>query len=366
MDSLEEGNHVTLNELVDIIDEEDELAQNADAVLGGSDDRNCTYLMGYVPRQALYACKTCYGKFENEECAGVCLACSLECHDGHELFELYTKRNFRCDCGNKKFPEGFTCKLCPKKLDCNEGNVYNQNFKGFYCICRKPYPDPDDPVEDEMIQCMACEDWFHGRHLIPKNVESQDYDEMVCSSCMKKNSFLWKYAKLCKGIFEKQDLQEGNADSDVNIVSEADKVNVRSEEIDCKVHQLSEVVAHADSSVFFPSDWRKQLCLCINCRRLYSENGVEFLVSEGDSIAEYEEKGKANSSKSFYDAQVSNLNHVQKVELVRGFMDLKSGLTDYLKKFAESGKVVREEDIAEFFTGLQARKKQRTDSYNNV
>lgn len=47
---------------------------------------------GYVPRQALYACKTCYGKFETEECAGVCLACSLECHDGHELFELYTKR----------------------------------------------------------------------------------------------------------------------------------------------------------------------------------------------------------------------------------------------------------------------------------
>ena len=45
MDDLEEGNHVTLNELVNIIDEEDELAQNADAVLGGSDDRNCTYLM---------------------------------------------------------------------------------------------------------------------------------------------------------------------------------------------------------------------------------------------------------------------------------------------------------------------------------
>ena len=41
-------------------------------------------------------------------------------------------------------------------------------------------------------------------------------------------------------------------------------------------------------------------------------------MADGDSIAEYEEKGKANSSKSFYDAQVSNLNHVQKVELVRG------------------------------------------------
>ena len=38
--------------------------------------------------------------------AGICLACSLKCHDGHDLFELYTKRNFRCDCGLKdKFPD---------------------------------------------------------------------------------------------------------------------------------------------------------------------------------------------------------------------------------------------------------------------
>lgn len=59
MDSLEEGNHVTLNELVNIIDEEDELAQNADAVLGGSDDRNCTYLMVRFEVCVLY--------FENED-----------------------------------------------------------------------------------------------------------------------------------------------------------------------------------------------------------------------------------------------------------------------------------------------------------
>lgn len=43
---------------------------------------------GYVSRQALYACATC----DPETSAGVCLACCLECHEGHELFELYTKR----------------------------------------------------------------------------------------------------------------------------------------------------------------------------------------------------------------------------------------------------------------------------------
>ena len=47
-------------------------------------------LQGYVPRQALYACDTCTGPAEMP--AGICLACSYECHEGHQLHELYTKR----------------------------------------------------------------------------------------------------------------------------------------------------------------------------------------------------------------------------------------------------------------------------------
>lgn len=42
--------------------------------------------------------------------AGICLACTENCHKGHDLFELYTKRNFRCDCGNEKFAN-LKCKL---------------------------------------------------------------------------------------------------------------------------------------------------------------------------------------------------------------------------------------------------------------
>lgn len=33
-------------------------------------------------------------KEDGDEClAGVCLACSLNCHEGHDLVELYTKRS---------------------------------------------------------------------------------------------------------------------------------------------------------------------------------------------------------------------------------------------------------------------------------
>ena len=49
------------------------------------------------------------------------------------------------------------------KDEFNVNNSYNQNFTGIYCNCKRPYPDPDDTIDDEMIQCVICEDWFHKR-----------------------------------------------------------------------------------------------------------------------------------------------------------------------------------------------------------
>jgi hypothetical protein len=81
-----------------------------------------------------------------------------------KIVELWTKRNFRCDCGNSKSGE-FVCKLFPKKNVENAENSYNHNFKGLYCSCDRPYPDPDAKAQEEMIQCIMCEDWFHEEHL---------------------------------------------------------------------------------------------------------------------------------------------------------------------------------------------------------
>lgn len=103
-----------------------------------------------------------------EKAIGLCLACSLDCHEHHDLVELYTKRSFRCDCGTKG---GIPCRVDPsKKTNITESssstsasqesaslNHYNQNFIGTYCICKRPYPDEEDEVEDEMIQCVVCE-----------------------------------------------------------------------------------------------------------------------------------------------------------------------------------------------------------------
>ncbi|CAG0903015.1 unnamed protein product [Cyprideis torosa] len=131
---------------------------------GGSHD-----LQGYMPRQPLYSCETC----GTADPAAICLACSLHCHADHSMIELYTKRRVRCDCGNNKFGARL-CKLEPKKDATNEKNVYNQNYKGLYCTCHRPYPDleGEDDNPDEMIQCVVCEDWFHSKEICPKTLRT--------------------------------------------------------------------------------------------------------------------------------------------------------------------------------------------------
>ena len=141
--------------MLDVLKDEASLEEDAKAVLGNADDKNCTYHSGgYMKRQALYSCLTCQRKDQaSDQGAGICLACSYHCHDqDHELVELYTKRNFRCDCGNSNMDN--ECKLANKKSPVNEKNRYNQNFKGLYCTCHRPYPDPEDTISDEMIQVL--------------------------------------------------------------------------------------------------------------------------------------------------------------------------------------------------------------------
>ena len=73
--------------------------------------------------------------------------------------------------------------------------MYGQNYKGLYCTCSRPYPDPDCPPElegDEMIQCIMCEDWFHGTCLkVDKTIlDSDDTGELICFQCIQKYEIL--------------------------------------------------------------------------------------------------------------------------------------------------------------------------------
>ena len=156
----------TLNhsEILKQIDENISIEEQAIAVLGNASEK-CTADQGYLPRQALYACLTC--KIDSDKHPLLCYACSENCHDNEtcQIIELFTKRYTKCDC-----PRG-NCTLSSKNNEPNKGNIYNQNSqKGTYCLCQRPYPDEEDPIVDEMHQCVICEDWYHSRCLFPDQV----------------------------------------------------------------------------------------------------------------------------------------------------------------------------------------------------
>ncbi|XP_021100553.1 putative E3 ubiquitin-protein ligase UBR7 isoform X3 [Heterocephalus glaber] len=348
--------------LVDVLEEDEELENEACAVLGGSDSEKCSYSQGSVKRQALYACSTCTP--EGGEPAGICLACSYECHGSHKLFELYTKRNFRCDCGNSKF-KNLECKLFPDKAKINFGNKYNDNFFGLYCICKRPYPDPEDEVPDEMIQCVVCEDWFHGRHLGAIPPESGDFQEMVCQACMKHCSFLWAYAAQLAvtkisaeddglvlnvdGIDDQEVVQTENGDQD-NTLKEDIPEHAKDTDKEVKAQQNNEPCTSSSSE----SD----------LQNMYGDLDVLFLTDECDTVLAYENKGKTEQATERRDPlmdTLSSMNRVQQVELICEYNDLKTELKDYLKRFADEGTVVKREDIQQFFEEFQSKKRRRVD-----
>lgn len=186
------------------------IIKEADLVLGGDEGKECTYGNGYMKRQAIFSCLTC----TPDGNAGVCTACSLSCHDGHEIVELWTKRNFKCDCGNSKFGE-FFCKLFANKEVENSENMYDHNFNGTYCTCDLPYPDPNAEEQVEMIQCCICEDWFHEEHIglqdidkIPKDEGEPQYEDFICQGCAVVCSFLTYYPQTLSAPDPSKSLKE--------------------------------------------------------------------------------------------------------------------------------------------------------------
>ncbi|XP_071759071.2 putative E3 ubiquitin-protein ligase UBR7 [Centroberyx gerrardi] len=369
--------------LVDVLQEDEELEQEASAVLAGSDSDQCSYPQGYVKRQALYACNTCTPK--GGEAAGICLACSYKCHEGHDLFELYTKRNFRCDCGNSKFRD-LQCKFFPEKEQVNSENKYSHNFFGVYCTCNRPYPDPEDQVEDEMIQCIVCEDWLHGRHLgcvVPDCVELQ---EMICEACMNLHPFLRTYAAHLAvpsaAAAEEELKQEEEQSSDEEKQGAEEATSSKAEVSDgpsckrsrqetegkCRLKELQAIGQKRVQSgaVFWPSAWRSKLCSCITCQKSSADAGVCFLLDELDTVLAYENKGKnSEQEQRGHDPLMSaldNLNRVQQLEIIHEYNDMKTELKDFLQRFAAEGKVVTPDDIRQFFEQQQSRKRRRFDS----
>lgn len=410
-DDEEGGPSVTLGEYLEEVEERE---LEADLVLGGDEGRECTYNKGYMKRQAIFSCITC----TPDGNAGVCTACSLSCHDGHQIVELWTKRNFRCDCGNSKFGE-FYCKIFPSKDIENVENSYNHNFKGLYCTCARPYPDPDAEEQIEMIQCCLCEDWFHEEHLglessdeIPRDEEGEPlYEDFMCKACSEVCFFLKLYPEVIlvagqqpnataqvskdKGILEdtpspcgsEKPLGDASYNSPKIDVAQASvgsesisngaglppggscNSSICTEGASLHVNCLLGVNIAAASPVihgkamFLSKNWRDALCKCKNCLEYYHQKRIGFLLDKEDSIVEYEKMAKQKREEKLQQQEgaelslFNKLGHVEKVEILKGIEDMKDGLRTFLES-ADSSKPISAADIHQFFDDIKNKRRR--------
>ncbi|KAI4372638.1 hypothetical protein MLD38_010842 [Melastoma candidum] len=390
------------------LNEVEEQELEADLVLGGDEGKDCTYAKGYLKRQAIFSCLTC----TPDGNAGVCTACSLSCHDGHEIVELWTKRNFRCDCGNSKFGE-FFCKLYANKDVENVENSYNHNFKGAYCTCGRPYPDPDLEDQVEMIQCCVCEDWFHEEHIglptseeIPRDDEGEPlYEDFICQECSRACLFLASYPQSImaakssapskdKGVLadttsapelEKQGVVRMPPDANL----EMDRPNIPNGKIFCNGEssagdlsssEIKEETIQSSSCIlgtnpdlensmecprplFLGKNWRDTLCRCPRCMDMYTGKNISYLLDKDDSIMEYEKMAKQKREEKLQQQEdtekslLNNLGHVEKIEILSGIADMKDEIRSFLESF-DSSKPITSEDIHQVFENL-AKKRRR-------
>ena len=117
------------------------------------------------------------------------------------------------------------------------------------------------------------------------------------------------------------------------------------------------------STLFMPQGWREQLCKCSDCVAKYEELSLEFLLDAEDTVHHYESKADTEKSSQYEDGmkELSKMERTKQIEAIHGYNSMKSNLMEYLKKFAENKKTVREEDIQEFFQQLAGNKKMRTN-----
>ncbi|KRZ02004.1 putative E3 ubiquitin-protein ligase UBR7, partial [Trichinella zimbabwensis] len=342
---------LNINDLIQFYEDVDELA-------GAHGTSNCTYPLGYVKRQAIYSCITCWEK--SGSFCGICTACYLKCHNTHDALQLYTKRNFRCDCGNSTNKD-VCCSFIPEKDPVNEKNLYGHNFEGKYCYCNEK---SNETMEDDMFTCIFCEDWFHKGH-ITGSYEDGD-NELICKGCAAKRPFLSFYIEKY-GVMEKTDEDKKSetetADAEHGAIeynkAENKQSNLIQESNETEsVEQLKaekvEDVKYADAEVKNVSLKNQQFAdeeKCVqpavkNEEDLYKSYDCEFLLDDEDTFEKYNENSQNNpvsSIEEMFDHYTVGMNPSQKLEIAYGIAEMKKELSQMV---AESdGQTITMEDV---------------------
>lgn len=341
----------------DYILQQNELENQAKEIMPWS-PRNCTYNMGPI-RQSIFACLSC-GQI------GVCYSCSIQCHSSCEIVELFTKRNFSCDCGTERVKsDKLYCSLRENKIPDipDYSNRYGQNYKGLFCDCHQKY-NPDS--KSIMIQCqlgIECnEDWYHD-HCILGCLENCDlvdletnlkdfpaldsFDGFICWKCVNKVSsqisrllscnesdkFVSAIVRhvSCTSLEERDMILDKGKSSGKRKLDDYPYSVFLKKDYSIFLKELKDTLKNDDKLFIFLNDITPYL---INDDPPYEH------PDDTDSESTYELGMKAFNS--YVDRGLA-------IDGLVAFEKMKEKLTDFLKPFAKSGEVVKEEDIKNFF-----------------
>ena len=398
----EEEPIMTMNEVLQSFKDLEKEAEEKEKEHWG-EEFACTYDKGYI-NQPVYACLTC-----SKACGkpvGVCYGCYLNCHLNHDTVELFYKHHFKCDCGTPRIPD-FDCTLIkrddPLHFYENDENEYNHNFEGRFCWCDKFYnagaetdsidrvckkaPEKKEEEEDgenrkkkkdededesQMIQCIACEDWFHGKCIKIRNgpesvtPDESEYDDFICDKCY----------EMYKEIFDRYAL--------VTFDSKDPLVEPSS----CPFSKEAKVETKRGKCLFLREDWSKALCRCPECSARYasSKNPWIFELPKDDDDNN-NKNGETNPPPTANDASDSqnaqepdiitrrnlitptklemqginamgkSLTHDQQYTMCHGLTHFSESLKRFLAE--KEGNVVTKQDIQDFMEEFNEREAKR-------
>ncbi|KAF1768600.1 hypothetical protein GCK72_000412 [Caenorhabditis remanei] len=308
--------------------------KTAQLLFATQDPQVCTFPEGYVPRQTVFACLTCTPA---PELAGVCYGCSLHCHEDHNIIELYTKRKFKCDCGNSKFGDK-KCTLYEEKDEKNEFNEYNHNYHGKFCTCDAFYPD--EP-ERAFMQCELCEDWFHDDHTPATFVGTeegqangdasvQNTASMICSTCIRQKLPFIAHIPSGKDVFCHSKLS------------------------------TEQLVIPEDQKALMISHFRKRLCKCTDCTRVYDLADCEYLMDEEDDMTKFDEDSKKAIEREQPMSEGDEMRELVRSVGMEGAQVVYRGLNEFKRKFQElidkaGDRIITEADVKEWTETLKKR-----------
>lgn len=352
----------------DYISTQQTLEQQAKELMPWNPNK-CTYALGSL-RQQIFACRT-------HNSIGLCYSCSIQCHTTCDIVELFTKRNFTCDCGTERDnrvtkERAIRCELRKNTTDDIQAseNQYNQNFKGLFCDCSTEY-DPDS--EAIMLQCImgnACyEDWYHDYCIMPqiakelrKAAETDIATERTLPGFPDLDSFdsyiCWKCVKKYQYYFERL-LAHELSDNIFTCKLPHQKIGDPEAQKNENGKRTIEEKTDVGYSLFLKENYSDELMkvkesIKDNNDKLYTflDKLVPHLIKDVPIYEPNQDEDESSEMNIFNLTRTILQNSKDRERAIEGlsaFHALKSKLSKFLSPFAENGEVVKEEDIKNFF-----------------